>query len=671
MATQVKHRRGTSAEIEAGTPAIAELWFNTTDNSIHMGDGVTQGGVKHVNINTLPNYATHTFDSVISMKSASNTLKDVIRVNERTVKTTSYHDGWAVLNSTPVGGAEYLLVTKAEHDSIRGYSVVIEGVDFEDGADVWLNVSTEFFVEMAGARPLGGTSDNSIEFNLGGVFANATRQKMKIGSGEFYLASGFSHFTGDSYYDGVGLPTDNGVIIEGSGIGVTVIQLSGAAIKGFRFDGNKDNNDDNTTPVAQWNSGLSHLTIKGTGYPTYISNYAALYIRAGQKCHFHHIEFLRIPGDAIFIDGVTTPGKDDADTSSNCTFTDMWFSDIAGKAFSNEQSRTGNLVCKRFEMRTCLRGGLYAGSASATIESIIGVAIGLKTLEASAIRLVKPATGAVTRGMSVNNCLFENCQWSSIDVDHGVNHVIDNPVFQPYMAADSITQIPSPRLIRVGRTIAAGDVDGLEVRSARIQGYSRPDSREYQFIFGDTGNVKVSNVTRGAGSVPDNHMFAVNSGFDASYNGESVSGNGSKTLARRISAGDSTPITGAGGAGLLSTITMDNESRPEGLISFDSTKWKISDIVDSCVVNVDGSLILGGVTDSTNTFVIKVVVGTTKFTVSETFEPTGKTTTTFAIPINLDVPAIGGDLLDLEITVSGGGNTVYVASGTRISCKIA
>lgn len=53
MATQVKHRRGTNAEVLAGTPAIGELWFNTTDNSIHMGDGVTQGGIKHINVNTI------------------------------------------------------------------------------------------------------------------------------------------------------------------------------------------------------------------------------------------------------------------------------------------------------------------------------------------------------------------------------------------------------------------------------------------------------------------------------------------------------------------------------------------------------------------------------------------------------------------------------------------
>ena len=49
--TKLQHRRGTNAEILAGTPAIGELWFNTTDNAIHMGDGVTQGGVKHLNEN--------------------------------------------------------------------------------------------------------------------------------------------------------------------------------------------------------------------------------------------------------------------------------------------------------------------------------------------------------------------------------------------------------------------------------------------------------------------------------------------------------------------------------------------------------------------------------------------------------------------------------------------
>lgn len=63
--TTVNHRRGTNAEILAGTPAIGELWFNTTDNSIHMGDGFTQGGVKHLNTTT----GVRIFNSMAELKS--------------------------------------------------------------------------------------------------------------------------------------------------------------------------------------------------------------------------------------------------------------------------------------------------------------------------------------------------------------------------------------------------------------------------------------------------------------------------------------------------------------------------------------------------------------------------------------------------------------------------
>ena len=48
---EVKLRRGTNAEILAGTPAIGEAWFNKDDRNIHMGDGSTLGGVPHLNTN--------------------------------------------------------------------------------------------------------------------------------------------------------------------------------------------------------------------------------------------------------------------------------------------------------------------------------------------------------------------------------------------------------------------------------------------------------------------------------------------------------------------------------------------------------------------------------------------------------------------------------------------
>ncbi|AUR81520.1 coil containing protein [Vibrio phage 1.007.O._10N.261.55.F9] len=43
--TKLQHRRGTDAEIASGTPAMGELWLNTSETELVVGDGVTLGGV--------------------------------------------------------------------------------------------------------------------------------------------------------------------------------------------------------------------------------------------------------------------------------------------------------------------------------------------------------------------------------------------------------------------------------------------------------------------------------------------------------------------------------------------------------------------------------------------------------------------------------------------------
>lgn len=44
MATEVRHRRGTSAQLAAATPAQSEIIHNVETNTLHVGDGVTLGG---------------------------------------------------------------------------------------------------------------------------------------------------------------------------------------------------------------------------------------------------------------------------------------------------------------------------------------------------------------------------------------------------------------------------------------------------------------------------------------------------------------------------------------------------------------------------------------------------------------------------------------------------
>ena len=55
MSTQIKRRRGSSAEIALFTPALGEWVHNTDDNTIHTGSGVKVGGYKAYNEEALIN----------------------------------------------------------------------------------------------------------------------------------------------------------------------------------------------------------------------------------------------------------------------------------------------------------------------------------------------------------------------------------------------------------------------------------------------------------------------------------------------------------------------------------------------------------------------------------------------------------------------------------------
>lgn len=46
MSVRVQHRRDSNANVEANTPAVGELWMDTTKKELTLGDGALQGGVR-------------------------------------------------------------------------------------------------------------------------------------------------------------------------------------------------------------------------------------------------------------------------------------------------------------------------------------------------------------------------------------------------------------------------------------------------------------------------------------------------------------------------------------------------------------------------------------------------------------------------------------------------
>lgn len=106
MATQIKHRRGNSAEIAAFIPALAELIVNTDDNSVIVGDGVTPGG------GIILSDQYYEFETVAEMK--ASLIK--FRVGKK-IRTSGYY------SDNDGGGAEYTVFSTEAVDGFGDHSL--------------------------------------------------------------------------------------------------------------------------------------------------------------------------------------------------------------------------------------------------------------------------------------------------------------------------------------------------------------------------------------------------------------------------------------------------------------------------------------------------------------------------------------------------------------------
>lgn len=83
-----------------------------------------------------------------------------------TGSTTAYTDGWAATLKGPVGGAPYVVVTKAEHDIVRGTSTVDELGDHTlPNANVLLLRTTEFTQDVQYGCKADGVTDDTVALN--------------------------------------------------------------------------------------------------------------------------------------------------------------------------------------------------------------------------------------------------------------------------------------------------------------------------------------------------------------------------------------------------------------------------------------------------------------------------------------------------------------------------
>lgn len=140
MATEVRHRRGTSAQLAAATPAQSEIIHNVETNTLHVGDGVTLGGHPLAKASEVARVSAANFDARTSVLSFN------IPASVSHIRTAGYSapgDG---------GGALYKrVVTEPAHAG---------KVQSADGA-WWELAESVVRPEMFGAKGDGETDDTA------------------------------------------------------------------------------------------------------------------------------------------------------------------------------------------------------------------------------------------------------------------------------------------------------------------------------------------------------------------------------------------------------------------------------------------------------------------------------------------------------------------------------
>lgn len=205
MATQVQLRRGTAAENNAFTGALAEVTVNTTDSTLRVHDGVTPGGATIVGLTATQTLTNKTLTSAV---------------------LTTPNIGAATGTSVSVSGAVNTAATVSATGNVTGGNILTGGLVSATG-----NITTSgFFVGSFSSNSsvtLGNvTLGNVINVNASGT-GNIGNSAGYFNTGFFTNITGFASATGTTI-SASGNVTAANVIVNGTAAaGSAVLIVSG------------------------------------------------------------------------------------------------------------------------------------------------------------------------------------------------------------------------------------------------------------------------------------------------------------------------------------------------------------------------------------------------------------------------------------------------------------
>lgn len=337
---------------------------------------------------------------------------------------------------------------------------------FNGTGPVVLTNSSEAYPEWWAANSVPGVTDMTAAIEA----AMRAGPQVVLQATTYAISDTLAHITDDKLYPG-GNPAifNNGITIRGQGESKTTLKalpsFPGGSAAMINLDGNPNGVDVNTQPQAQMGNKLAGFTLDGSDIAG-----RGIRQRANVYFDFRNIAIWNIAGDmsdaAIYIAGVTTPGKDDADTTFGGTYEKITIMRSKGYGVFAGSNRTSKLTFRNCDIRFCAYGGMRISFAGLTLDGCTFASNGKSGATTGGFIAARAATTAVNRGLTILNCEFEANYWFEINIDWCFGFTVLGGVCAPYTHAG----VSAQSVIKIGGTNA----DGGEISGFRVQAYTHP-----------------------------------------------------------------------------------------------------------------------------------------------------------------------------------------------------
>ena len=289
MATQVQFRRGNSTQVAAFTGAVGEIVVNTTNDSVHVNDGATQGGFELARVDgsnwNITNNITTTGSitgTTATFTTAGNTAQLVLKSTDDDAsvgpRLDLTRDSASPADGDAAGQIRFMADNDAGTETSFGFVRMLL-TDVSDGAedgqfeiDTRVNGTNRNRLNMTSTETVFNEDSINLDFrvesnNTQGMFiVDAGDDEVKVG-GITGSASGTLKVKSNSLHHAIMLEENSGN--ESYSLGVEAdgsLIFANSGTTAFRFNDSGRVSILNNTDISMTSGGAGQLNIEGNGY---------------------------------------------------------------------------------------------------------------------------------------------------------------------------------------------------------------------------------------------------------------------------------------------------------------------------------------------------------------------------------------------------------------------